>query len=48
MNSELLNRIGLGNLDIAYVLIGIIVLFLVLLIILIIALVQLSKMIMII
>ncbi len=44
MNSELLNRIGLGNLDIAYVLIGIIVLFLVLLIILIIALVQLSKM----
>lgn len=44
MNSKLLDRIGLGNLDIVYVLIGIIALFLILLIIMIVALVQLSKM----
>lgn len=44
MNSQLLDRIGLGNLDIAYVLIGIIVLCLVLLILLIVSLVQIAKM----
>lgn len=44
MNSKLLDRIGLGNVDIAYVLIGILVLFLILFIIMIVALVQLSKM----
>ncbi|MDE6421655.1 MAG: DUF4446 family protein [Lachnospiraceae bacterium] len=43
MNSKLLNRIGLGNLDIAYVLIGILALCLILFIIVIVCLVQLSK-----
>ncbi|MBD5467728.1 MAG: DUF4446 family protein [Lachnospiraceae bacterium] len=43
MNSKLLDRIGLGNLDIAYVLIGILALCLILFIIVIVCLVQLSK-----
>lgn len=43
MNSKLLDRIGLGNLDIAYVLIGILALCFILLIIVIVSLVQLSK-----
>lgn len=43
MNSKLLDRIGLGNLDIAYVLIGILALCLILVIIVIVCLVQLSK-----
>lgn len=44
MNSKLLDSIGLGNLDIAYVLIGILVLCLILFIIVIVSMVQLSKM----
>ena len=43
MNSKLLDRIGLGNLDIAYVLIGILALCLILFIIVIVCLVQLLK-----
>ena len=43
MNSKLLDRIGLGNLDIAYVLIGILALCLILFIVVIVCLVQLSK-----
>lgn len=43
MNSKLLDRIGLENLDIAYVFIGILVFCLILFIIVIVSLVQLSK-----
>lgn len=43
MNSKLLDRIGLGNFDIAYVLIGILALCLILFIIVIVCLVQLLK-----
>lgn len=43
MNSKLLDRIGLGNLDIAYVLIGILALCLILFVIVIVCLVQLLK-----
>lgn len=44
MNSRLLDRIGLGNLDIAYVLIGMLTLLLILLVVVIVFLVKLSKM----
>lgn len=43
MNSKLLNTIGLGNLDIAYILIGMLGLILILMIVCIVAIVKLSK-----
>lgn len=44
MNSKLLDRIGLGNLDIAYVMIGMLTLLLILFVVVIVFLVKLSKM----